>query len=128
MLLISRIEELEKIVSQMSLTGDYFVPVIEINEEPVLGKVKKLSKSRSTNKDGSDRKKRGASGFNLFMRDASEDAREVLLEAAEDGKMKRGELVAEVSRMWKELTDDERNTYNERAKNELEKSYGSEDD
>ena len=128
MLLTSRIEELEKIVGQMSLTGDYFLPVIEINEEPVLGKVKKLSKSRSINKDGSERKKRGASGFNLFMKDASESARENLLEAAEDGRMKRGELVAEVSRMWKDLSDDERNIYNERAKNERERGSESDDD
>ena len=98
--LTQRIEELEQLVASLAMPKPEETP-------------KKAS--AKTNKDGKERKKRGSSGYNLFTKDISETVREELIEASEHGKLGRGELLSEISRRWKALSDEERTIYNDRA-------------
>ena len=60
--------------------------------------------------DGEPKKKRGLTGYLLFAREKRGEVK------AELGDVKPTEVITEVAKRWKALTDDERITWNTRAK------------
>lgn len=64
--------------------------------------------------DGEPKKKRGLTGYLLFAREKRAEVKEEL------GDVKPTEVITEVAKRWKALTDDERVTWNTRAKAEGE--------
>ena len=64
--------------------------------------------------DGEHKKKRGLTGYLLFAREKRAEVKEEL------GDVKPTEVITEVAKRWKALTDDERVTWNTRAKAEGE--------
>jgi len=66
--------------------------------------------------DGEPKKKRGLTGYLLFAREKRSDVK------AELGDVKPTEVITEVAKRWKAMTDDERVTWNTRAKEEGEVS------
>ena len=66
--------------------------------------------------DGEPKKKRGLTGYLLFAREKRAEVK------ADLGDVKPTEVITEVAKRWKAMTDDERVTWNTRAKEEGEVS------
>jgi hypothetical protein len=64
--------------------------------------------------EGEPKKRRGLTGYLLFARENRSEVKEQL------GDVKPTEVITEVAKRWKALTDDERATWNTRAKEESE--------
>jgi hypothetical protein len=99
----NRIAELEK---QMTA-------VLAKLEEKAEKEPKKAKKEKSPKKekaDGEPKKKRGLTGYLLFAKEKRSEVKEEL------GEAKPTEVVTEVAKRWKALTDEERATWNKRAK------------
>ena len=71
--------------------------------------------------DGEPKKKRGLTGYLLFAREKRGEVK------AELGDVKPTEVITEVAKRWKALTDDERVTWNTWAKAEGDEIEVSED-
>ena len=97
-----RIAELEK---QMSA-------VLAKLEEKADEKPKKEKKEKSPKKEKEEKpkKKRGLTGYLLFSKENRAAVKEEL------GEVKPTEVVTEVAKRWKALTDEERGEWNTRAK------------
>jgi len=98
----NRIAELEK---QMTAV---MAKLEEMDEKPK--KVKKEKSPKKEKADGEPKKKRGLTGYLLFSKEKRPDVK------AELGEVKPTEVVTEVAKRWKALTDEERTAWNERAK------------
>ena len=101
----NRIAELEK---QMTA-------VLEKLDEKVVEKPKKEKKEKSPKKEKAEKeekpkKKRGMTGYLLFSKENRAAVKEEL------GEVKPTEVVTEVAKRWKALTDEEREEWNTRAK------------
>ena len=98
----NRIAELEK---QMTAV------MAKLEEKPEKAKKEKKEKSPKKEKvDGEPKKKRGLTGYLLFSKEKRSEVKEEL------GEVKPTEVVTEVAKRWKALTEEERATWNERAK------------
>ena len=103
----NRVAELEKIVgklNEMDLRGSGSVSV-----------------SVSDSKDKKDKKKgvKKRSGYLIYSNEKRNEVKE-MLEKNVDGKVKPQEVVSKLGELWKNLTDDEREKYNNKAKEERE--------
>ena len=79
-------------------------------------KAKKEKKSKDTDDDEpSKKKKKGPSGYLLYSKAMRDDAKEKLAKDS-DEKPKSTEVMKELGTMWKALSDDERDGWNEKAK------------
>ena len=99
----NRIAELEK---QMAV-------VMAKLEEATTEKPTKAKKEKSPKKekvDGEPKKKRGMTGYLLFSKEKRPEVKEEL------GDVKPTEVVTEVAKRWKALTDEERAQWNQTAK------------
>ena len=101
----NRIAELEK---QMTAVLAKLDEKAEKEEKPKKGKKEKSPKGEKA--DGEPKKKRGLTGYLLFAK----EKRPVV--KAELGEVKPTEVVTEVAKRWKALTEEERQEWNERAK------------
>ena len=103
-----RIAELEK---QMAMV----LAKLEENTEAKPKKEKKEKKEKSPKKEKVEneekpKKKRGMTGYLLFSKENRAAVKEEL------GDVKPTEVVTEVAKRWKAMTDEEREVWNERAK------------
>ena len=64
----------------------------------------------SSSEEEKPKKKRGMTGYLLFSKEKRPEVKEEL------GDVKPTEVVTEVAKRWKALTDEERATWNDRAK------------
>ena len=95
----NRIAELEK---QMSAV------MAKLDEKPTKAKKEKSPKKEKV--DGEPKKKRGMTGYLLFSKEKRPEVKEEL------GDVKPTEVVTEVAKQWKALTEEERAQWNNRAK------------
>ena len=113
-LVAARIAVLEE---KMSLV----IKVIDIDEKTTKNDVKKETKekkAKKTKKDDSDDEKpktKRVSGYILYSNANRAEAKEKLAEDS-DEKPKNTEVMKELARMWKELSDDEKEVWNDKAK------------
>jgi len=78
-------------------------------------------------KDDKPKVKRGPTGYLLYAADVRPSVKEELTEALEEGeKLKPQATVTEIARRWKELSDDERGEWVERAKSPVTSDAESE--
>jgi hypothetical protein len=98
----NRIAELEKLMTAV------MAKLEEKEEKPK--KVKKEKSPKKEKADGEPKKKRGLTGYLLFSKEKRSEVK------AELGEVKPTEVVTEVAKRWKALTEEERATWNERAK------------
>jgi len=109
-LAVERIVELER---QMA-------DVLKRLDEPAVKPAKETKAAKKSPKkekpDGEPKKKRGLTGYLLFAREKRAEVK------AELGDVKPTEVITEVAKRWKAMTDDERVTWNTRAKEEGEVS------
>ena len=101
----NRIAELEK---QMTAVLAKLEEKVEKEEKPKKAKKEKSPKKEKA--DGEPKKKRGLTGYLLFAKEKRPEVKEEL------GEAKPTEVVTEVAKRWKALTEEERATWNERAK------------
>ncbi len=103
-LAVERIVELER---QMA-------DVLKRLDEPAVKPAKETKAAKKSPKkekpDGEPKKKRGLTGYLLFAREKRAEVK------ADMGDVKPTEVITEVAKRWKALTDDERVTWNTRAK------------
>ena len=103
-LAVERIVELER---QMA-------DVLKRLDEPAVKPAKETKTAKKSPKkekpDGEPKKKRGLTGYLLFAREKRAEVK------ADMGDVKPTEVITEVAKRWKALTDDERITWNTRAK------------
>ncbi len=78
-------------------------------------KAKKEKKSKDTDDDEPSKKKKGPSGYLLYSKAMRDEAKEKLAKDS-DEKPKSTEVMKELGTMWKALSDDEREAWNEKAK------------
>ena len=102
----NRIAELEKLMTAV------MAKLEEKDEKPKKAKKEKSPKKEKA--DGEPKKKRGLTGYLLFAKEKRPEVK------ADLGEAKPTEVVTEVAKRWKALTDEERATWNERAKEDKE--------
>ena len=115
-LAVERIVELERQMADVLKRLDVKPAVKPAKETKAAKKSPKKEKP-----DGEPKKKRGLTGYLLFSREKRAEVK------AELGDVKPTEVITEVAKRWKAMTDDERVTWNTRAKEEGEEVEVSED-
>ena len=79
-------------------------------------KPKKEKKEKKQKKDDEKPKKKRVSGWILFQKAMREDVKESLQDDAGEGqKVKSTEVMTELAKRWKALTEDEHKEWNEEA-------------
>ena len=104
----NRIAELEKQMTAVLAKLEEKAEKVEKEEKPKKAKKEKSPKKEKA--DGEPKKKRGMTGYLLFSKENRAAVKEEL------GEVKPTEVVTEVAKRWKALTDEERAAWNERAK------------
>ena len=99
----NRIAELEKQMAAVLVK-------IDLVEKPKKEKKEKSPKKEKPEKEEKPKKKRGMTGYLLFSKENRAAVKEEL------GEVKPTEVVTEVAKRWKALTDEEREEWNTRAK------------
>ena len=105
---VERIVELERKMADVMKRLDE--PDTKSAKEP--NAAKKSPKKEKP--EGEPKKRRGMTGYLLFARENRSDVK------AQLGNVKPTEVITEVAKRWKALTDDERVSWNTRAKEEGE--------
>lgn len=108
--LIVRIEVLEKQLETVMLKLD-----VEKPEKAAKEKKAKDKKEEKAKKTDEPKKKRGVSGYLVFAKETRPAAKDSLVENGNETP-KPTEVLTEVARMWRELSDDEKAVWNEKAK------------
>ena len=99
-MLVARVEELEKQMSQvMAKTG---------LEKPKKEKPKK-------DKSDEPKKKRGVSGYLVYAKEMRPTAKDKLLENGNETP-KPTEVLTQVAKMWRELSEEDKSEWNDKAK------------
>ena len=112
----NRIAELEK---QMSMVMEK----LDLTSEKPKKETKKPSKKAKKEEaaEGEPKKKRGMTGYLLFAKEKRSDVKAELVEGGNESP-KPTEVITEVAKQWKGLSDEEREEWNERAKTTNEDS------
>jgi hypothetical protein len=109
MTLVMAVERIVELERQMA-------DVLKRIDAPVAKPVKETKAAKKSPKkekpDGEPKKKRGMTGYLMFAREKRTEVK------AELGDVKPTEVITEVAKRWKALTDDERMTWNTQAKEE----------
>ena len=101
----NRIAELEKQMSAVMAKLEEAT-----TEKPKKAKKEKSPKKEKPEKEDKPKKKRGMTGYLLFSKEKRPEVKEEL------GDVKPTEVVTEVAKRWKALTDEERGEWTERGK------------
>ncbi len=78
-------------------------------------KPKKETKKEKKEKTDEPKKKRGVSGYLVFAKEMRETAKENLVKAGNE-TVKPTEVLTEVAKMWRELDDEGKQEWNDKAK------------
>ena len=105
-ILTQRVEVLEK---QLALL------LGEKNDKPVSEKKSKKTKKEKDESSEDDKpKKKRTSGYILFSNATRDEVRDAL--TTDDEKPKNTDVVKELARLWKELSDEDKEPWNAKAK------------
>ena len=115
--LIVRIEVLEKQMESVMLK-------LDVEKEEKKPKKEKAEKKEKKEKKDEPKKKRGVSGYLVFAKEMRATAKDSLVENGNETP-KPTEVLTEVAKMWRELSEDEKSVWNEKAK---EQNSSSEED
>jgi len=102
----NRIAELEKQMAAVLVK----IELVEKPKKEKKEKSPKKEKAEKAEKEEKPKKKRGMTGYLLFSKENRAAVKEEL------GEVKPTEVVTEVAKRWKALTDEEREEWNTRAK------------
>jgi hypothetical protein len=108
-----RVDELEKLVTSLTEKLD----TLEKKPAKVPKEPKEPKEStKGLKKDGTPRKKRAPCGYMLFSNEKRAEVREELIEEADGEKVPPGAVVKKLAEMWNALGEEEKEPYNNRAK------------
>jgi len=110
-MLTQRVEVLEK---QLSLLLDSKTSDEKDKKEKKEKKPKKTKKDKEESSDDEKPKKKRVSGYILFSNTNREEVKAKL--TVDDEKPKNTDIMKELAKMWKELSDEERDEWNTKAK------------
>ena len=110
-----RVDELEKLVITLNekITSIEAAPKKSVTEA---GGIVTKKESKGLKKDGTPRKKRAPCGYMLFSNEKRSEVREELLKEADGEKVAPGVVVKKLAEMWNALDDEEKEPYNNQAK------------
>ena len=110
-----RVDELEKLVISLNekITTIEAAPKKQVTEAKGMTTKKD---SKGLKKDGTPRKKRAPCGYMLFSNEKRAEVREELLKEADGEKVAPGSVVKKLAELWNALDDEEKEPYNNRAK------------
>tara|TARA_B100001094_G_C18017977_1_gene713607 strand:+ start:217 stop:573 length:357 start_codon:yes stop_codon:yes gene_type:complete len=103
-----RVKELEKQMSEVMRR-------LEMKAE----KGKEKGKEKEKGKVDKDKKKRGMTGYLLFAKEKRPEVKEELVEGGNESP-KPTEVITEVAKRWKAMSEEEQGEWNERAKTETD--------
>ena len=109
-LIAERVAVLEK--QMAALMGDKALDVSD-------SKPKKEKKSKKPNNDSSDEdkpKKKRVSGYILFSKATRDEVKADMIEKDSDAKPKNTDIMCELAKLWKALSDEGRDEWNAKAK------------
>lgn len=99
----ARVAELEKLVATLKTSED------QVDSS-------KSSKEKSnTNKDGTPRKPKAKTGYLVFSSEKREDVK-AMLEKENGEAPKPKDVISKLGAVWKALSDEEKQVYNDKAK------------
>ena len=104
----------------MSMTIELLAQRVEVLEKQLLAFSKNDNTDKKSKKDKTKAdapKAKRTSGWILFQADNREEIKERLLKESDEDKVKPTEVMSELAKMWKALSDKEKSPYNEKAKN-----------
>ena len=105
---IAKLEDLEKkMAAVMTKLG-----VEEVAKEP---KKSKKSKEAKEEKPKAEKKKRGTTGYLVYASEMRSKVKDELVEGGNESP-KPTEVITEVAKRWKALSEEEQEVYNEKAK------------
>ena len=113
--LVQRVDELEKLV----VTLNEKIQLLESAPKKAVieaGGMSTKKESKGLKKDGTPRKKRAPCGYMLFSNEKRTEVREELIEEANGEKVPPGAVVKKLAEMWNALGEDEKEPYNNQAK------------
>ena len=118
MMLVARVETLEKQVALLLKQGTSEVEVKKTKKEPKEPKEPKTKKEKKSKGDSSDeevevKKKRGTNGYILFSKSVREEVIAKL--TVGDEKPKNTEIMKQQAAMWAEVDADEKAQWNAKA-------------
>ena len=109
-ILVNRIAELEKQMAVVLAKLEEKSEATASEAKPKKEKKEKSPKKEKPEKEDKPKKKRGMTGYLLFSKENRATVKEEL------GDVKPTEVVTEVAKRWKALSDEEREEWNTRAK------------
>ena len=114
----------------MSITIEALLKRVELLEAQIkplptdetnVKKEKKEKKVKKESASSDDEKPKRVSGYILFSKALRDEATETIRSSLEpDAKIKSTDVMKELGRMWKALSEDERETWNTKAKASME--------
>ena len=111
-----RVKELEKKMSEVMRR----LEMKEEKEKPTgKEKGKGKGKEKGKSKEDKDKKKRGMTGYLLFAKEKRPEVKEELVEGGNESP-KPTEVITEVAKRWKAMSEEEQGEWNERAKTETD--------
>ena len=113
---VNRIAELEKQMAVVLAKLDEKTEATASEAKPKKEKKEKSPKKEKVEKEDKPKKKRGMTGYLLFSKENRAAVKEEL------GDVKPTEVVTEVAKRWKALTDEEREEWNNTAKDANEEA------
>ena len=111
--IIKRIEELEKKLLKVELVKT------EDTKKTVKKDVEKEGKKKDKEEDVKEKKKRGMTGYLLYAKEMRPVVKEELVSGGNENP-KPTEVITEVAKRWKTLSEDKREEWNTRAKSETD--------
>ena len=104
----SRVAQLEQLVANLQTKAE----TLGLNDDSSA----KTKKEKSTvNKDGTPKKAKAKTGYLVFSSEKREDIKKMLQD--ENGEApKPKDVISKLGAVWKDLTDDEKKVYNDKAK------------
>ena len=107
---------LEIVAQRIATLEEQMVLVMsKINSDEPKAKGKKAKKDKAAKADAPPKKKRGTTGYLMFASDARPGVKEELIEGGNE-KPKPTEVITEVAKKWKALSEEEQGVWNEKAK------------
>lgn len=105
----SRIAQLEQLVATLQTKADGLVP-----SQPETSTKPKKEKT-TVNKDGTPKKPKAKTGYLVFSSEKREEIK-AMLEEEQGEAPKPKEVISKLGAVWKALSDEDKATYNDKAK------------
>ena len=114
-LLIMSAATIETLTQRVEVLEKQIALLLKDNQEPEIPKkTKKSKKNNASDSEDEKPKKKRVSGYILFSNASRDEVRDSL--TTDDEKPKNTDIMKQLAKLWKELSDDEKEVWNNKAK------------